>query len=129
MANAVNQAVAANPAYTAYVATNAATRAATHDGHQCAQQRATARGQSGPGFARRQQEADDDRRRKAEQHLVGVPQHGRHGEMQRDRPQKQRDPQRNRQTGEQRGGQVEGPEAQTQHGPSRAPAARMFRTK
>ena len=79
-----------------------------------AQRRAARRGQSGPGFARGQQETDDDGCGEPEQHFVRVPQQRRHRHRWADPAQHDGHPQRNRQCGERSRAQVKRPKAQAQ---------------
>ena len=85
---------------------------------KCGQQRAARRGQAGPGFARGEQETHDDGNGKAEQHLVRVPQHGRHGQLQGHLAQQHRDPQRYGQHAVGGCTQIEGTEAEPKQRPA-----------
>ncbi|MDT4857576.1 hypothetical protein FQZ97_920050 [compost metagenome] len=97
-----------------------------HGGHpgrqpqqgQATQKGATRRDQPRPGFDRGQQEAQDDRDRKAEQHFVRVPQQRRqrHGEV--PLAQEQRHPEGDRQQRERRSPEVKRPESQPQQRPA-----------
>jgi hypothetical protein len=69
-------------------------RAASHRRGQGAEESTTRRGQAGPGLARGQQKAHDDRHGKTEQHLVRVPQQRCHGEVHLDLTKKQGQPER-----------------------------------
>ena len=86
------------------------------------QRRTTRRGQPGPGFAGRHQKANDDGHGKAKQHLMGMPQQGRHrGCHHRGQgcpTQKQGHPHRHDQRRQQSAAQVKRPKPQTQQWPT-----------